>query len=123
MGRSRYSLVPPAGESATPLQVGKPASQAQKAGLGQAAAALGIPLADFENGREITFAGSPFIKKFNFANGALDADIQGAQLAGLHNVWLTAYADRPSNRARRAEIMPEAEIDELAQLPAVLEAM
>jgi HAD superfamily hydrolase (TIGR01549 family) len=53
----------------------------------------------------------------------LDADIRGAQLAGLHNVWLTAYADRPSNRARRAEIIPEAEIAELAQLPAVLEAM
>lgn len=53
----------------------------------------------------------------------LDADIRGAQLAGLHNVWITAYADRPSNRAWRSEIIPEAEIAELAQLPALLESM
>jgi HAD superfamily hydrolase (TIGR01509 family) len=50
----------------------------------------------------------------------LEADMRGAQLTGLHNVWLTAYADRPSNRAWRKEITPEAEIAELAQLPAVL---
>ena len=53
----------------------------------------------------------------------LEADIRGAQLAGLHNVWLTAQADRPSNRTWRQEISPEVEIAELAQLPAVLEAM
>ena len=53
---------------------GKPAGQAQKAGLGQAAAELGIPLADFEKGREIHFADSPFIKQFTLANGVLDSD-------------------------------------------------
>ena len=52
----------------------------------------------------------------------LDADILGAQLAGLHNVWLTAYADRPSNRARRSEVTPEAEIAALAELPPLLAA-
>jgi putative hydrolase of the HAD superfamily len=52
----------------------------------------------------------------------LDADILGAQLAGMHNVWLTAQADRPSNRARRSEITPEAEIAALADLPKMLAA-
>jgi len=52
----------------------------------------------------------------------LDADILGAQLAGLHNVWLTAHADRPSNRARRSQITPEAEIGALAALPPLLAA-
>ena len=50
----------------------------------------------------------------------LDADILGAQLAGLHNAWLTAYADRPSNRARRSEVTPEAEIAALSELPCLL---
>ena len=52
----------------------------------------------------------------------LDADILGAQLTGLHNVWITAQADRPSNRARRSEITPEAEITALAELPPLLAA-
>jgi HAD superfamily hydrolase (TIGR01549 family) len=52
----------------------------------------------------------------------LDADVLGAQLAGLHNVWLTAHADRPSNRARRSEVTPEAEIAALAELPPLLAA-
>ncbi len=50
----------------------------------------------------------------------LDADVLGAQLAGLHNVWFTAYADRPGNRARRNEVTPEAEIGALAELPSLL---
>jgi len=53
----------------------------------------------------------------------LDADIRGAQLSGMHNVWLTAQADRPSNRAQRGQVTPEAEIAELNQLPALLAAM
>jgi uncharacterized protein (DUF362 family)/ferredoxin len=53
---------------------GRPAGQSQKAGLGQVAAELGIPLADFEKGREIHFTESPFIKQFTLANGVLDSD-------------------------------------------------
>jgi len=53
---------------------GKPANQARRAGLGAEAAALGIPLADFENGREVQFKDSPFLKHFTLANGVLDAD-------------------------------------------------
>ncbi len=52
----------------------------------------------------------------------LDADILGAQLSGLHNVWISAHADRPDNRARRGEIIPEVEILALAELPGVLAA-
>lgn len=35
---------------------------------------LGIPLADFENGRAVEFKESPFLKYFTLANGVLDAD-------------------------------------------------
>jgi len=53
---------------------GRPRSQARRAQLSQCADALGIPLADFEHGREVHFADSPFIKRFTLANGVLDAD-------------------------------------------------
>jgi len=51
----------------------------------------------------------------------LGADILGAQLAGLRHVWLTAYADHPANHAHRGNILPEAEIASLSDLPALLE--
>jgi putative hydrolase of the HAD superfamily len=50
----------------------------------------------------------------------LGADILGAQMAGLHNVWLTSHADHPANRAHRGNIVPEVEIATLADLPALL---
>lgn len=50
----------------------------------------------------------------------LGADILGAQLAGLRHVWLTAHADHPANHAHRGNILPEAEITQLAELPALL---
>jgi uncharacterized protein (DUF362 family)/Pyruvate/2-oxoacid:ferredoxin oxidoreductase delta subunit len=53
---------------------GKPIAQARKAGLHSVAEALGIPLADFENGREVEFKESPFLKYFTLANGVLDAN-------------------------------------------------
>jgi uncharacterized protein (DUF362 family)/Pyruvate/2-oxoacid:ferredoxin oxidoreductase delta subunit len=53
---------------------GKPANHAQKAGLAGTAETLNIPLADFENGREVHFPDSPFIKQFTLANGVLDAN-------------------------------------------------
>jgi uncharacterized protein (DUF362 family)/NAD-dependent dihydropyrimidine dehydrogenase PreA subunit len=53
---------------------GKPSSQMRKAELSQAAEALGIPLADFENGQEVSFPDSPFTKKFIIAKGVLESD-------------------------------------------------
>jgi uncharacterized protein (DUF362 family)/NAD-dependent dihydropyrimidine dehydrogenase PreA subunit len=53
---------------------GRPGGQARRAQLDQCAQALGIPLADFENGREVHFTASPFIKRFTLANGVLEAD-------------------------------------------------
>ena len=50
----------------------------------------------------------------------LAADILGAQMAGLHHIWISSHADRPDNRARRGDIIPEAEITALAELPALL---
>ena len=53
---------------------GKPSSNMRKPGFTKFAEELGIPLADFENGREVQFKDSPFIKRFVLANGVLDAD-------------------------------------------------
>jgi uncharacterized protein (DUF362 family)/Pyruvate/2-oxoacid:ferredoxin oxidoreductase delta subunit len=53
---------------------GRPGGQMRKAGFAQHAQALGIPLADFEDGREVDFGGSPFIKRFVLARGVLEAD-------------------------------------------------
>jgi HAD superfamily hydrolase (TIGR01662 family) len=52
----------------------------------------------------------------------LGADILGAQLAGMRNVWVTNHADHPANVAHRGNIVPEAEIPGLADLPRLLEA-
>src|SRR5512133_152839 len=46
---------------------GKPLAHARKACLAEVAEALDIPLADFENGREVHFKESPFIKHFTLA--------------------------------------------------------
>jgi uncharacterized protein (DUF362 family)/Pyruvate/2-oxoacid:ferredoxin oxidoreductase delta subunit len=53
---------------------GKPIAQMRKPGFAEVARSLNIPLADFENGREIHFKESPFTKHFTLANGVLDAD-------------------------------------------------
>jgi uncharacterized protein (DUF362 family)/Pyruvate/2-oxoacid:ferredoxin oxidoreductase delta subunit len=53
---------------------GRVAGQMAKAGLEQVAQELGIALADFENGQEVHFTASPFIKQFMLANGVLSAD-------------------------------------------------
>ncbi len=52
----------------------------------------------------------------------LGADILGAQLAGMRNVWVTNHAAHPANVAHRGHIIPEAEIPGLADLPALLAA-
>jgi len=53
----------------------------------------------------------------------LGADILGAQLAGLHNIWLTAQADHPANRAHRDTILPEASAATLADVPTLIEKL
>jgi HAD superfamily hydrolase (TIGR01662 family) len=50
----------------------------------------------------------------------LGADILGAQLAGMHNVWFSPHANHPANIAHRGNIIPEVEIERLEQLPGVL---
>jgi uncharacterized protein (DUF362 family)/Pyruvate/2-oxoacid:ferredoxin oxidoreductase delta subunit len=54
--------------------VGKPSGQLRRAGFAGIADELGIPLADFETGREVSFPDSPFIKRLTLASGALDAN-------------------------------------------------
>ncbi len=53
---------------------GKPITQMKKALLEDAANELGIPFADFDNGKEIRFKDSPFTKQFVISNGVLEAD-------------------------------------------------
>ena len=50
----------------------------------------------------------------------LGADILGAQLAGMHNVWLTAHAGQAANAAHKGNIIPEWEIARLDELPGLL---
>ncbi|RPJ52238.1 MAG: DUF362 domain-containing protein [Chloroflexi bacterium] len=54
--------------------MGKPAANMRKPGFAEIAQEMNIPLADFENGREIQFKESPFTRHFTLANGVLDAD-------------------------------------------------
>jgi putative hydrolase of the HAD superfamily len=51
----------------------------------------------------------------------LGADILGAQLAGLRNVWVSNHAGHPANVAHRGNIIPEAELPGIADLPRLLE--
>jgi uncharacterized protein (DUF362 family)/Pyruvate/2-oxoacid:ferredoxin oxidoreductase delta subunit len=53
---------------------GKSVVQLKKAGLSQAADDLGIKLADFMNGQEISFNDSPYTRKFVIAKGVLESD-------------------------------------------------
>ena len=54
--------------------VGKPLGNLRRAGFAEIAGAMNIPVADFENGREVSFKDSPFLKRLTLANGVLDAD-------------------------------------------------
>ncbi len=53
----------------------------------------------------------------------LDADILGANNAGLHSVWITRRADRPENLANQGKIYPDSVIQALSELPGVVEKL
>ena len=50
----------------------------------------------------------------------LGADILGAQNAGLYSIWITRRADNAANRAHQDTIHPDAKIEALSELPALL---
>jgi HAD superfamily hydrolase (TIGR01662 family) len=50
----------------------------------------------------------------------LGADILGAKNANMFSVWVTQYADTPANQDHRDTIHPDAIIENLFQLPALL---
>ncbi len=50
----------------------------------------------------------------------LNADILGAQNAGIPGVWVTRRANRPENEKVRGRIIPDAEIPDLASLLTLL---
>jgi len=53
---------------------GRAASVARRAGISEIADGLGIRLADFAQGEQVSFAEGKLIKQFIIANGVLDAD-------------------------------------------------
>jgi putative hydrolase of the HAD superfamily len=53
----------------------------------------------------------------------LGADILGARNAGIYSIWITRRADRPSNRDHAGTILPDDQIETLAELPEKLDSM
>ncbi len=53
----------------------------------------------------------------------LTADILGAQNSGMHAIWIKRRADRPENHNLLTTIQPDAVIDTLTELPAVLQTL
>ena len=49
----------------------------------------------------------------------LGADILGAQNAGVRSIWITRRADNEANRAHGGEIVPDAAVDTLGEVPAM----
>jgi HAD superfamily hydrolase (TIGR01662 family) len=53
---------------------------------------------------------------------SLGADILGAQRSGMHQIWLTAEADSPSNEVFREVIEPEATAEQLTHVLEIVRA-
>lgn len=53
----------------------------------------------------------------------LEADVLGANQAGLFSVWLTKHVEDPHQHPRAAEIIPQAQIENLEELPGLLAAL
>lgn len=53
----------------------------------------------------------------------LGADILGGKNAGIFNIWITRRADSPGNRDHSETIFPDAKIETLSELPALLETL
>ena len=51
------------------------------------------------------------------------ADILGANQVGMYSIWITRRANTPANRAARKTIIPDAEIETLAELPVLLDSL
>jgi putative hydrolase of the HAD superfamily len=51
----------------------------------------------------------------------LGADILGANNAGLLSIWITQQADTPQNRAHKNTIIPDFSIEDIRQLPDLLD--
>jgi HAD superfamily hydrolase (TIGR01662 family) len=72
----------------------------------------------------------PLIETWGLAPGqivmvgdTLGADILGAQNAGLFSIWITRRADTLANQVHQGTIRPDAVIDRLADLPALLDRL
>jgi len=53
----------------------------------------------------------------------LNADILGAHKSGIYSIWVTRRAGRPQNQADRARIQPDATVETLGELPALLDQL
>jgi putative hydrolase of the HAD superfamily len=50
----------------------------------------------------------------------LNADVLGAKRLGMHQIWLKTAADRPDNLDWLERVEPERVVDQLAEVPALL---
>lgn len=58
-----------------------------------------------------------------FIGDTLAADILGADKAGMHSIWITRRADRPENHNLLNKIMPDFQIETLAEVPELLSSI
>ena len=56
-----------------------------------------------------------------FVGDTLIADIAGSKHAGMHSIWVTRRARRPDNLEYLGKIIPDHQIDTLAELPGLLQ--
>lgn len=56
-----------------------------------------------------------------FVGDTLIADIAGSKHAGMHAIWITRRARRPDNLEYLGKIIPDHQIDTLAELPGLLQ--
>jgi len=53
----------------------------------------------------------------------LYADIKGAQTVGIYSIWITRRADRLENWEHQNDILPDASVEVLGELPSLLEKL
>jgi len=61
--------------------------------------------------------------KVAMVGDTLGADILGAQNSGIFSIWIKRRAAKPGNQLSAATIFPDAQIDNLSELPGLLEKL
>lgn len=86
-------------------------------------AAMGIRKPDPRIFQPLVNAWAVEASQIAMVGDTLGADILGAQNAGLFSIWIRRRGDTPANRAHADTIRPDAVIDRLIDLPALLDQL